>query len=153
MGSVLKLRPSTLHDSSRSFHPLFGFPIHSDLLQVAPNDSNPQTWLPAHILQGEQIDFFLSHSWHDDANIKYDALEAFVRKFVARKGREPTFWLDKVCIDQSNIGDGLRVLPVNVMAAKKMLVMLALRNFTPQKTVSFMQNLTPNLTNVDLSEP
>ena len=33
------------------------------------------------------------------------------------------FWLDKVCIDQNNIGDGLKVLPVNVMACKKMLVL------------------------------
>ena len=31
--------------------------------------------------------------------------------------------LDKVCIDQSNIGDGLKVLPVNVMACRRMLVL------------------------------
>ncbi len=31
--------------------------------------------------------------------------------------------MDKVCIDQVNIADGLRVLPVNVMAAKKLLVL------------------------------
>ena len=30
---------------------------------------------------------------------------------------------DKVCIDQNNIRDGLKVLPVNVMACNKMLVL------------------------------
>jgi len=35
----------------------------------------------------------------------------------------PTFWLDKVCIDQSNIADGLRVLPVNVMACNRVMVL------------------------------
>ena len=29
-----------------------------------------------------------------------------------------TIWLDNVCIDQSNSSDGLRVLPVHVMACK-----------------------------------
>merc|ERR1712100_184219 len=45
----------------------------------------------------------------------------FANGFHATHHRWPTFWLDKVCIDQNNIGDGLKVLPVNVMACKKML--------------------------------
>lgn len=32
--------------------------------------------------------------------------------------REPIFWLDKVCIDQKHLADGLCVLPVSVMAWK-----------------------------------
>ena len=52
------------------------------------------------VLKGEQIDFFLSHSWHDNPDVKYDALEAVVAKFIQRYRREPTFWLDKVCIEQ-----------------------------------------------------
>ena len=75
------------------------------------------------VRHGETIDFFLSHSWHDDAQIKFDALSLFAEEFVARNGRSPTFWLDKTCIDQDNIGDGLKVLPVNVMACRKMLVL------------------------------
>merc|ERR1712113_1252032 len=31
-------------------------------------------------------------------------------------------WLDKVCIDQTAIADGLRALPVNVMACAKVLL-------------------------------
>jgi len=37
--------------------------------------------------------------------------------------RHPTFWLDKVCIDQDNIIDGLKVLPINVTASHRMLVL------------------------------
>ena len=33
-----------------------------------------------------------------------------------------TFWLDKVCIDQLSIADGLHVLPVSVVACKLVLV-------------------------------
>lgn len=72
---------------------------------------------------GEAIDFFLSHSWHDDAELKWQALERVAARFRASHGREATFWLDKTCIDQSNLADGLRVLPVNVMACRKMFVL------------------------------
>ena len=70
----------------------------------------------------ERIDFFLSHSWHDSAHGKSDALEAHRAAFESRHNRLPTYWLDKVCIDQTNITDGLRVLVANVLACKKVLV-------------------------------
>mmetsp|Transcript_108610 Transcript_108610/g.315889 ORF Transcript_108610/g.315889 Transcript_108610/m.315889 type:complete len:883 (-) Transcript_108610:120-2768(-) len=77
------------------------------------------------VKSGEQIDFFMSHSWHDNAEKKWVALQHHVAQFKkAHGGRSPTFWLDKVCIDQDNISDGLKALPVNVMACKKMLVLL-----------------------------
>ena len=34
--------------------------------------------------------------------------------FCRHHGRYPTFWVDKFCIDQRALADGLRVLPVNV---------------------------------------
>ena len=43
--------------------------------------------------------------------------------FQQKHGRDPTFWLHKVCIDQNNIGDGLKVLSVIVMQCTKMLVL------------------------------
>lgn len=74
--------------------------------------------------EGEtEIDYFVSHSWHDDLDTKWAALTQLVEEFKDANGREPTFWLDKVCIDQDNISDGLRVLPVNIMACKSMLVL------------------------------
>ena len=75
------------------------------------------------VAPGESIDFFVSHSWHDDAQLKYMQLRLLVDAFKRRHGREPTFWFDKTCIDQANIADGLKVLPINVMACNKMLIL------------------------------
>ena len=65
----------------------------------------------------------MSHSWYDDPNAKIAMLSNLANNFQREKGRFPTFWLDKVCIDQNKIKDGLKVLPINVMACKKMLVL------------------------------
>merc|ERR1712216_7635 len=54
---------------------------------------------------------------------KWSILETVATKFIRAKSREPTFWLDKTCIDQANIADGLRILPVIVMSASRMLVL------------------------------
>merc|ERR1712137_503168 len=72
---------------------------------------------------GEAVDFFMSHSWHDDVDAKREALCGLAAVFAQQLRREPTFWLDKVCIDQTNLADGLRVLPINVMQCHKMLVL------------------------------
>ncbi len=74
------------------------------------------------VAKGEVIDFFLTHSWHDDGNAKYDTLEEAAKEFIDCRRRSPSFWLDKACIDQTRISDGLRVLPVNVMACARMLI-------------------------------
>ena len=50
-------------------------------------------------------------------------LKEVVQTFQAEHGRTPTFWLDKSCIDQTSIQDGLRVLPINIMAAAQVLVL------------------------------
>ena len=71
----------------------------------------------------KRIDFFLSNSWHDDATAKFAVIAAVKDSFKASNGgRECTFWLDKVCIDQSNITEGLKVLCINVTACNKLLV-------------------------------
>ena len=48
----------------------------------------------------------VSHSWRDDAVLKWAALEKWCESFRRKNGRAPTLWLDKVCIDQDNIADG-----------------------------------------------
>jgi hypothetical protein len=68
-------------------------------------------------------DFFVSHSWSDDARQKYAQMMAVTLLFQQRHGREPTFWLDKVCIDQSNIARTLRCLPVLVQSCSKLLIL------------------------------
>jgi len=75
------------------------------------------------VARRETIDFFISHSWHDDAEAKFDKLEEVAESFFHRHGRYPTFWFDRVCIDQSCISDGLKLLPVNVTACSRVLVL------------------------------
>jgi hypothetical protein len=65
----------------------------------------------------------MSHSWYDDPELKYEKLTILADIFKKKYGRYPTFWIDKLCIDQKNISDGLKVLPINVMACKRMLVL------------------------------
>eukprot|EP00928_Gymnodinium_smaydae_P028448 TRINITY_DN21698_c0_g1_i2.p1 TRINITY_DN21698_c0_g1~~TRINITY_DN21698_c0_g1_i2.p1 ORF type:complete len:619 (+),score=96.70 TRINITY_DN21698_c0_g1_i2:101-1858(+) len=68
-------------------------------------------------------DAFLSHSWHDCPDAKWDALQAWRADFVARNAREPMIWLDRCCIDQSNIESDLRGLPLFLSGCKEMLVL------------------------------
>jgi hypothetical protein len=70
----------------------------------------------------EKIDYFMSHSWHDCAKKKFNALTSLAEAFKKGVKRYPTFWLDKVCIDQRDIASGLKVLPVYVMACSRILV-------------------------------
>merc|ERR1712025_654234 len=65
----------------------------------------------------------MSHSWHDNASTKWARVKDFATEFQRKRRRFPTFWLDTVCIDQKYIADGLKVLPVNVMACHKVLVL------------------------------
>mmetsp|Transcript_19567 Transcript_19567/g.34546 ORF Transcript_19567/g.34546 Transcript_19567/m.34546 type:complete len:699 (+) Transcript_19567:22-2118(+) len=74
------------------------------------------------LAKGEQIDYFMSHSWHDNAKVKWGKLKEFAEQFKESNNRYPSFWLDNVCIDQSKITDGLRVLPINLMSCKKLLI-------------------------------
>merc|ERR1712048_1513026 len=50
-------------------------------------------------------------------------LSEFTADWRKRHSRYPTFWLDNVCIDQQNISQGLKVLPIHLMACRKMLVL------------------------------
>jgi len=75
------------------------------------------------VRKDEVVDYFMSHGWYDDVDVKWQQLQRTAAKFQQKTGRAPTFWLDKVCIDQNDIGDGLKVLSVNVMQCKKMLVL------------------------------
>ena len=68
-------------------------------------------------------DFFVSHSWSDDARQKYAQLMAVTLLFYRRHKRHPTFWLDKVCVDQRDLARTLRCLPVLVQSCSKLLIL------------------------------
>ena len=71
-----------------------------------------------------EVDGFLSHSWRDDAALKWQAMQKFKRDFEAtHDGAEPKCWLDKACIDQSgDIDASLKVLPIYLLASKMFVV-------------------------------
>lgn len=45
---------------------------------------------------GERIDFFMSHSWSDNGDMKYEKMCELAKAFHVEQGRHPTFWFDKV---------------------------------------------------------
>lgn len=65
------------------------------------------------------IDLFVSHSWRDPPEAKFAQLQAIVSDFRRRHGREPLLWIDKFCIDQADIGNGIRYLPVHLLCSRK----------------------------------
>jgi len=103
--------------------------IHSHPLLLETSDANANgidTFAlsrPLRSQEGERIDAFVSHSWHDDFRTKLAQLTAYAEEFKAAHGREPVLWFDKFCIDQKRINDSLRMLPVAVTAADKVLVL------------------------------
>jgi hypothetical protein len=69
-----------------------GLPFGS--LSVNDFKTNTDTGLHAKTVKASlgEVDAFLSHSWHDDADQKWGALE----KWSGDKGKTSTVWLDKV---------------------------------------------------------
>jgi len=76
-------------------------------------------------LEQDKIDYFVSHSWEDNYEQKWEALKEFSEKFFKKHKRYPTLWLDKVCINQSDSSKSLEVLPINIASSKKVLVLLS----------------------------
>ena len=71
-----------------------------------------------------QVDAFVSHSWHDDSDLKWEQLQLYRADFKkANGGREPLVWIDKYCIDQNNLADGLMCLPVFLAGCNSLLVL------------------------------
>jgi len=73
----------------------------------------------------DKIDYFVSHSWEDSGENKCEVLRKFSEDFNSRHGRYPTFWLDKVCIDQMNPTNGIATLPINIGSCQSMLVLMS----------------------------
>merc|ERR1712048_1344882 len=70
-----------------------------------------------------ECDAFLSHSWHDSAAAKWTAFQNWRSSFIAKHGREPNIWFDKACIDQNNVEEDLKGLPVFLYGCKELLIL------------------------------
>lgn len=80
---------------------------------------------PKIIKKRKYVDYFVSHSWSDNALAKCYVLRTFVTDIKLKNGTYPTLWLDKVCINQFNPVDSLVVLPITIAMSKKILVLMS----------------------------
>ena len=86
---------------------------YSALTPEAMAENTPNPALFAHSSQAQlgEVNAFLSHSWRDPSEAKWSALQAWAAEFRLRHGgREPTLWVDKFCIDQTDIESSLLCL-------------------------------------------
>ena len=67
-------------------------------------------------------DAFVSHSWSDDPVEKWSRLMEVAHEHKAQGGKDAVVWLDKACINQSNIDESLASLPVFLAGCSKLLV-------------------------------
>ena len=68
-------------------------------------------------------DAFISHSWHDNPELKWAMLQKWRENFKrTHRGKEPKLWVDKYCIDQKNIAESLACLPVYLAGCKKLVI-------------------------------
>uniref|UniRef100_A0A7S4EW07 TIR domain-containing protein n=1 Tax=Chrysotila carterae TaxID=13221 RepID=A0A7S4EW07_CHRCT len=95
-----------------------------DELREADLLSNSDTGLHSRTVavQLGECDVFLSHSWRDNAAAKFAALRTWCTEFEHVHGRPPLVWLDKACIDQSNIEKDLACLPIFLAGCKHLLI-------------------------------
>jgi hypothetical protein len=69
-----------------------------------------------------EIDFFLSHSWYDDAYAKYADLRRLAERFFNAHGRFPSFWIDRACVGTGAACANLHMLPVYIKMANEVVV-------------------------------
>jgi hypothetical protein len=92
--------------------------------EMANNDPDPLLLEKTISVNPGQVDAFVTHSWHDDSELKWEQLQAYRHDFKqAHGGREPLVWIDKYCLDQENLGEGLMCLPVFLASCNSLLVL------------------------------
>ena len=75
----------------------------------------------------KEIDFFVSHCWQDSSREKVERLQILSEEFNSKHGRYPRIWMDVFCINQAKaeIEENVKLLPVFLMACRKMLVFMS----------------------------
>jgi len=73
----------------------------------------PLRGLAAHADLGS-VDAFISHSGQDPPAERWDALCRWHARFVREQGREPTMFIDRVCMDQGDPSHDVPLLPVYI---------------------------------------
>lgn len=88
-------------------------------------DNKPDPSLHSHTTAAKlgSVDAFVSHSWSDDGTSKYTALQEWAAATTVLPEAGHQIWLDKACIDQTNIDANLASLPVFLSGCKELLVL------------------------------
>ena len=62
-------------------------------------------------------------SWHDEHGPKWLTITAWASHFASEKGRTPTLWIDKFCLNQAAIDQSLPCLPIYLAGCHTLLVL------------------------------
>ena len=98
---------------------------------LVDNTSSPQLFAKTRPVRMGDVSAFVSHSWSDQGALKYSHVQEFA---AAHNGGDCLLWLDKACIDQTNIDTNLACLPVFLSGCKELLV-LAGTTYSTRKAV------------------
>jgi len=91
-----------------------------DMAEKTPNPELARLAKKGHL---GSVDAFVSHSWSDSPELKWQALQQWCSDFKLKNRREPKLWIDKYCIDQNNIEESLACLPVFLAGCTKLLIL------------------------------
>lgn len=93
-----------------------------EMAKAAPDPGLHDRSRPARL---QEIDAFVSHSWHDDSKSKWAALQEWRAEFKLRnRGKEPKVWIDKYCIDQRDIEANISSLPIYMAGCRTLLLLV-----------------------------
>lgn len=90
--------------------------------ELATNRPSPGVFSLSQTVKLGCCDAFVSHSWHDDAPAKWEAMSCWKSRFENKRRRPPQIWLDKCCIDQNDIEADLRCLPIFLSGCAELVV-------------------------------
>eukprot|EP00435_Cladocopium_sp_Y103_P012561 s2006_g3.t1 len=90
--------------------------------ELATNRPSPAVFALSQSVKLGSCDAFVSHSWHDDAPAKWEAMNCWRQRFEKNRKRPPQIWLDKCCIDQNDIEADLRCLPIFLSGCSELVV-------------------------------
>ena len=99
----------------------FGKLVESDLRTNAPDTEGELHGRTVSATLGS-VDFFMSHSWHDEPSAKWAALSAHLMR--SARGAEGLLWFDRACINQQKIDESLAALPIYLAGCRQLLVLV-----------------------------
>ena len=118
LGGSGRTAASALRLAEQSFRALPASSLSVE--DLADNTPSPQLFAKTRPVGMGEVSAFVSHSWSDPGALKYGHVQEFA---AAHGGGDCLLWLDKACIDQTNIDTNLACLPVFLSGCNSLLVL------------------------------